>query len=167
MRAYSGEPVPDELLDRIVEAGLRSASGHAYYPWELVVVRDHATLEALSKCREHGAGMLASADAAIVVLGNPDAADTWVEDCSSVMANMHLEASACGVGSCWVQGRMRTAADGRTAHEHVAELLGIPEGYQLEAILSLGMPETAFEVREFDESLRLKVHEGRFGTHCR
>ena len=51
--------------------------------------------------------------AAIAVLGNPEAADTWIEDCSIVMANMHLEAAASGVGSCWVQGRMRTAADGR------------------------------------------------------
>lgn len=162
VRSYLGEAVPDELFDRIVEAGLRSASGRGLRPWELIVVRDHATLEALASCREHGAGMLSGADAAIVVVGNPDVADTWIEDCSIVMANMHLEASACGVGSCWIQGRMRQAADGRSTQESVAELLGIPEPYQLEAILSLGMPESVFEARQLDESLRTKVHEGRF-----
>ena len=165
VRSYSGESVPAELLDRIIEAGLRSASGRGLRPWELIVVRDRATLDALSSCRDHGAAMLSGADAAIVVVGNPDVADTWVEDCSIVMANMHLEASACGVGSCWIQGRMRTAADGRSTQEYVAELLSVPEGYQLEAILSLGMPEAVFEAREFDESLKLKAHEGRFGTH--
>ncbi len=162
VRQYSGEPVPPELLDRIVRAGLLSASGRARKPWELVVVRERETLGKLAGCRDTGAAMLSGADAAIVVLGNPEVADTWVEDCSIVVANMHLEASASGVGSCWVQGRMRTAADGRSTQDYVADLLGIPKPWQLEAILSLGMPEGQPEPREFDETLMEKVHEERF-----
>ena len=68
----------------------------------------------------------AGADAAIVVVADPTLADTWVEDCSIVMANMHLEAAASGVGSCWIQGRLRQAADGRSTHEFVANLLKVP-----------------------------------------
>ena len=162
VRQYSGEPVPQELLDRIVRAGLLSASGRRRRPWELIVVRDHGTLEKLAECRDSGSTMLAGADTAIVVLGNPEIADTWVEDCSIVMANMHLEASASGVGSCWIQGCMRTAADGRSTQDYVAELLGVPEPWQLEAILSLGMPANAPEHREFDDTLLAKVHSGRF-----
>ena len=162
VRQYSGEPVPPELLDRIVRAGLLSASGRARKPWELVVVRERETLGKLAGCRDAGAAMLSGADAAIVVLGNPEVADTWVEDCSIVMANMHLEASASGVGSCWVQGRMRTAADGRSTQEFVAELLDVPKPRQLEAILSLGMPEGASEARPFDEALLAKVHNEQF-----
>lgn len=162
VRQYSGEPVPPELLDRIVRAGLVSASGRRRRPWELVVVRDRETLGKLAGCRDSGAAMLAGADAAIVVLGNPEVADTWVEDCSIVMANMHLEASASGVSSCWVQGRMRTAADSRSTQDYVADLLGIPEPWQLEAILSLGMPEGRFEPRGLDETLMEKVHKERF-----
>lgn len=162
VRKYSGEAVPQELLDGVLEAGLRSASGRSRRPWELVVVRDRDVLNALAECRDHGASMLAGADAAIVVVGNPELSDTWVEDCSIVMANMHLAASASGVGSCWIQGRMRQAGDGRSTHEFVADLLGIPEPYQLEAILSLGMPEEPAQPRPFDEALLAKVHEGKF-----
>ena len=162
VRKYSGEHVPQELLDRIVRAGLLSASGRKRRPWELVIVRDRDTLEKLAECRDSGAAMLAGADAAIVVLGNPEVSDTWVEDCSIVMANMHLEASASGVGSCWIQGRMRTAADGRSTQYFVAELLDVPEPWQLEAILSLGMPEGPAEARPFDETLLAKVHSERF-----
>ena len=162
VRKYSGEPVPEDLLDRIVRAGLLSASGRARRPRELVVVRDRETLDRLAECRDAGAAMLAGADAAIVVLGDPEVSDTWVEDCSIVMANMHLEASASGVGSCWIQGRMRTAADGRSTQDFVAELLGIPAPWQLEAILSLGMPEDPAEARPFDEALLEKVHRERF-----
>lgn len=78
------------------------------------------------------------------------------------MANMHLEASASGVASCWIQGRMRTAADGRSTQDFVADLLNIPAPYQLEAILSLGMPESIPSYRPLDESLKAKVHKERF-----
>lgn len=162
VRTYSGEPVPQALLDRIVRAGLLSASGRRRRPWELIIVRDRGTLSALAECRDSGAAMLTGADAAIVVLGNPDVADTWIEDCSIVMANMHLEASASGVGSCWIQGCMRTAADGRSTQDFVANLLDVPAPWQLEAILSLGMPEGPAPTRTFDNELLVKVHEERF-----
>lgn len=162
LRRYSGESVPQALLDRILEAGLRSASGRSRRPWELIVVRDRAMLDELAECREQGATMLAGADAAIVVVADPTLADTWVEDCSIVMANMQLEAAASGVGSCWIQGRLRQAADGRSTHEFVANLLKVPAPYQLEAVLSLGMPEAEAPRRPFDEALLGKVHEERF-----
>lgn len=162
VRRYSGESVPQALLDRILEAGLRSASGRSRRPWELIVVRDRAMLDDLAECREQGTGMLTGADAAIVVVADPTLADTWVEDCSIVMANMQLEAAASGVGSCWIQARLRQAADGRSAHEFVANLLKVPAPYQLEAILSLGMPEAEAPRRPFDEALLEKVHKETF-----
>lgn len=57
---------------------------------------------------------------------------------------------------------MRQAVDGRTAQDFVAELLDLPEPWQLEAILSLGMPKEPFTERPFDEELFAKVHEERF-----
>ncbi len=162
VRKYSGEPVPQHLLDRVIEAGLRSASGRARRPWELIVVRYRETLDRLAECRDHGSAMLREADAAIVVVGNPECADTWIEDCSIVMANMHLEASASGLGSCWIQGRMRTAVDGGSTQDFVADLLDIPAPYQVEAMLSLGMTDEPAKRRPLDEALRSKVHEGRF-----
>lgn len=44
VRHYSGEPIPQELLDRVVRAGLLSLSGRKRRPWELIVIRDHDTL---------------------------------------------------------------------------------------------------------------------------
>ena len=78
------------------------------------------------------------------------------------MANMHLEASASGLGSCWIQGRMRTAADGRSTQDFVADLLDIPAPYQVEAMLSLGMADEPAKRRPLDEALRSKVHQGQF-----
>ncbi len=142
IRSYSGEPVPMEKLNQIIMAGLSSASGRAVRPWELIVVRDRQKLIDMSGCRLKGTSrMLAGADAAIIVVAREDLSDVWVEDCSIVMANMHLMASALGVGSCWIQGRGREALDGRTTEEFLRALLRFPSEYRLEAILSLGMPD--------------------------
>ena len=84
--------------------------------------------------------MLAGADACIIVSADPDACDVWIEDCSIVMSNMHLMAHSLGLGSCWIQGRLRLSADGRTTEEYLDELVGLPQGHKLLAMLSLGMP---------------------------
>lgn len=162
IRAYTGEPVPEEALRQILQAGLLSPSGRGIRPWQFVVIRERETLERMAVCRTAGAGMLAGAAAAIVVLGDEDATDVWVEDCSIAMANMHLMADALGVGSCWVQGRLRTAPDGRPAEEHLRELLGYPGHLRLEAILSLGMPERRPEPHALEELDWSKVHRERY-----
>jgi len=158
VRTYTGEAVPEEALTRILQAGLLAASGRAKRPWEFIVVRDKEMLKALSECRPSGPRMLADADCAIVVLGDEEKTDVWVEDCSIAMANMHLMADSLGVGSCWIQGRLRNAPDGRTAEEYVRERLKFPENLRLEAILSLGMPQTHPDSYELDQLPVEKIH---------
>lgn len=162
VRQYTGEAVPQEKLDQIIKAGLLAASGKAIKPWEFVVVKDKDTLAALSKSRAVGAKMLENADVAIVVLGDSAKTDVWTEDCSVAMANMHLMADAIGVGSCWVQGRLRNASDDETTEAVVQKLLGVPEQYKLEAMLSLGMTENHPEAHKDEELLMEKVHFEKF-----
>lgn len=162
VRTYTGEPVSEEKLEKILMAGLLSASGRAIRPWEFIVVRDKETLKKLSAARAMGAKMLEDADCAIVVLGDEEKTDVWTEDCSIAMANMHLMADSLGVGSCWIQGRLREASDGRTTEAYVRELLDYPENYRLEAILSLGMPDKHPEARNLEELPMEKIHQEKF-----
>lgn len=162
VRTYTGEPVSEECLMKIVQAGLLSASSRNYEPWELIVVRDKEMLNRLSDCRAGSAKMLAGADAAIVVLGKEEKSDVWVEDCSIVMSNMHLMADSLGVGSCWIQGRLREAAEGGSTEAYVRELLGFPEELRLEAILSLGMPAGKRPPKELSKLPMEKVHYGKY-----
>ena len=141
VRTYTGEAVSEEDVTCILQAGLLSASGKAIRPWEFIVVRNKETLKSMSRCRGAGSQMLEAADCAVVVLGDEEKSDVWVEDCSVAMANMHLMADSLGVGSCWIQGRLREAPGGRTTEAYLRELLEFPENYRLEAILSLGMPQ--------------------------
>ncbi|MBT9777712.1 nitroreductase [Clostridium sp. MCC353] len=158
VRTYTDEPISNDSLQKILQAGLLSASSRGVRPWELIVVRDKGILKQMSECRIGSAKMLSGADAAIVVIGNITASDVWVEDCSIVMSNMHLMADSLGIGSCWIQGRLREAPDGRTTENYLKELLKFPDGFALEAVLSLGMPDKHPAKRELSELPMNKIH---------
>ena len=164
VRNYTGAPVPVEALEQILNAGMMGPSGKAIYPWELIVVRDKQKLIDLSGCRMGGAArMLAGADVAIAVVAGEELSDTWIEDSSIVMENMHLMASALGVGSCWIQGRGRTAINGDATEDYVRTILQYPSEYRLEAILSLGMPEKDEAVEKSPDQLPFfKVHLNKY-----
>lgn len=123
IRQYTGAPIPEDAMTKIVQAGLLSPSSCNRRPWELIVVKNKETLEKMAAARTGAANMLTGAAAAIVVLGDETVTDVWTEDCSIVMASMHLMASSLGIGSCWIQGRNREAADGSSSEEYLRELL--------------------------------------------
>ena len=111
IRKYTDADISDKDLQTILQAGLLSASGRAARPWEFIVVRDKEMLQKMSESRVGAAKMLANANAAIVVIADESKTDVWVEDCSIAMSNMHLAASTLGIGSCWIQGRLRMTPD--------------------------------------------------------
>ena len=162
VRQYTGEPIPAEKLEQILKAGLVAPSGHNAKPVEMIVVKDKETLKRLAGARTGAANMLEHADCAIVVLAAHEKSQTTIEDCSAAMMQMHLLADSLGIGSCWIQGRVREASDGRTSDEYVREILGYPSQYVLECMLSLGMPEKHPEAREVASSDWARVHEEHF-----
>ena len=141
VRKFTGEAVPADQLEMILAAGCAVPSSRGAYPWRFLPVTDRALLENMSHCRKGAAGMLKKAGAAIVVLGD-DRYDAWVEDCSLALGNMHLMADYLGLGSCWIQGRMREAEDGRSTEDYLRELLGFPAELKLEAVLAVGVAES-------------------------
>lgn len=163
IRKYTSEAITEENLKLIIQAGLLSASGKGKRPWRFVVVKDKELLNKLSESRIGAAKMLENADCAIVVLGDETASDTWIEDCSIALSNMHLMADSLGVGSCWIQGRLREQSEGVTTEEYVKNLIEIPDGFRLEAMLSLGMPEKQPKPHNLDELAADKVYKDKYG----
>lgn len=163
VRQYTDEAVPDELLKKILYAGLAAASSKNRRPWEFIVVRDKDMLYKLSDCRPGAGNLLLNCDTAIVIAADSELVDVWVEDCASAMTQMHLMADALGVGSCWLQVRLRKAPDGIQDTETVVRnLLGIPDQYGVMAILTLGMPATHPGARTLDDLLLEKIHHEHF-----
>lgn len=162
VRSYTQEPIPEKTLTTVLQAGLLSPSSRSIRPWELIVVQDGDTLKKMADCRAGSARMLAGAKAAIVVIADETASDVWIEDCSIVMSNMHLMADSLGLGSCWIQGRLRKTAQGQSTELYLRELLNYPESCRLEAILSLGMPRNHAAGQELHSLPSDKIHWNRF-----
>ena len=151
VKKYTGEPIPEEKLRYIVQAGFLAPSSRNLKPWKFIVVRDKAVLKQLAGAKAMGGAMLADADAAIVVTADSVLADTWVEDCSIAMTYMHLAAAEQGVGSCWVQYLLRQTVYGREAEEEVRKILSIRIPYRLVGMLALGMPKEEPAPHTLDE----------------
>ena len=141
IRKYTDENISDEVLNQIIEAGKLAPSGRNKKPVKLVLVKDKEILEYLSNTRSHGSQILAGANAAIVVVGDSELSDTWIEDCSIAMMIMQLRATELGIGNCWVQVRGRYLDEtGELTADLIKSKLNIEDKYSVECMLSLGMP---------------------------
>ena len=158
IRKYTGEDIPEETLNQILQAGLLAPTSRNLKPWEFYVVRDKETLRKLSAAKNAGGGMLAQCSAAIAVFGDSEKADTWVEDCSIAMSFMMLMAEEKGAGCCWVQIHFRKDAAGKAAEENVREILAVPAGFRIAGILAMGIPAEEAKAHEPSDADWSKVH---------
>ena len=134
VRSFADRPVPDDEVRAILDAGARSQSSKNTQPWQFVVVRDRASLEAMSKMGDF-AGHLAGADFAVLLVGRQDS--IWNNfDLGQTAAFLQLAASDLGVGSC-------IAAIYRP--DEAKQLLGIPADHTAYCAISFGYPAPDFK----------------------
>ena len=137
VRAYESTPVPDEKLDRILEAARLAPPAGSIQPWHFIVVTDREKREALAKGGRY-ARFLAESPVAIVGCGDQKASPNWYAvDVAIAMQNMVLTATAEGLGTCWV---------GSFSEERVKSLLKIPERFRVVALLAVGYPRGKLEL---------------------
>lgn len=162
-RKYTGNIVPADCIQQIMNAGLLAPSSRNLKSSELIAVNDPQMLNQLSHAKAAGGGMLKDAACGIVVIGDSERSDAWIEDCSITMTYMMLKATELGIANCWVQIRNRFSApdsDGNAelASEKVRKLLQIPENFSVLAILSLGCPAENLIQHSFEEIDPSKIH---------
>ena len=109
-----------------------------------MIIEDKDTLEALSQMRDSGAGLLAGAQSAIVVMGDETKTDLWVDNCAISATFVQLAVTAMDLVSCWVhvngRPRMKAEPEGATAEDYVTELLGIKDGLRPYCVIAIGYP---------------------------
>jgi nitroreductase len=133
VRKFSDEPIADEHLDRILNAGRRTGSSKNDQHWAFIVIRDRDHLTELAAVG-HYAGHLAGATVAIAIV-TPDASGHYnnsvMWDNGRAAQNMVLAAWELGIGSV-----PATVYD----HELASRLLGLPEDRRCDFLLSFGHP---------------------------
>ena len=158
IRKYTGEEIPEEKLNRILQAALLAQTSRGKQPWEFYVIKDPEVLQKLSRAKKHGAALLADCNTAIAVFADSDLSDAWIEDSSVALAHMSLMAEEQGVGACWVQMRMRKNTEGNDAEQNVRDILGVELPWRLVGLMALGMPAEEKEGYSLDELNWEKVH---------
>jgi len=161
IRLYLKKPVEREKIKEVLKAAMFSPSAMHRRPWEFVVVEDESLKKQLSKATPW-ASFAANAPVILVVLGDCKLSRLWREDCSIVGAYIYLEATAQGLGTCWIQVGESKTPDGRDSEEYVRKLLNIPENFRVLALFPIGYPGEKKEEHNESEFEKRKVHWGKW-----
>jgi len=135
---FTAAAVPREDLKKIVLAGMRAPSAKNERVTSFVIVDDPEQIEAVAKILDRP--VCHAAKAIIVCVTDPrpvfQGVSFAVEDCAAAVENMLLAITAMGYASVWVEGGLRL---GDTA-KRLGQLLGVPEGLQVQIALPIGVP---------------------------
>ena len=162
MRKFTDEELAADDVTQLLKSALMSPSSKGKHAWHFVVVDDKDMLEKLSHCKAQGADFLAGAAMAVVVVGDPEESDVWIEDASVASTVLLYQAEDLGLGACWIQVRERYTDEGQPADNIVRYLLEIPEPLRAVSIVALG--HKGMERKPFNEERLLwnKVHVDKF-----
>jgi nitroreductase len=138
IRKYKPDPVPKDVLDRILEAGRIAPSAKNIQPWRFIVVKDKETKKRVAQaCR--GQNWMADADVILVACILNDIAwgrmggymSSGPVDLAIAVDHMILAAANEGLGTCWI---------GAFVEADVKKILNVPEKVTVIALTPIGYP---------------------------
>mgnify|MGYP001140479693 CR=1 FL=1 len=139
VRGYKPDPVPEELLDKVLEAARRAPTAANRQPFRFVVVTTKGREEELA--RIYGRRWFTQAPYVIVVVAVPGEAWRRMDDkpydevdATIAMDHLILAATALGLGTCWIAAFDPAAT---------RDVLGLPDDVEPIAITPLGWPDKA------------------------
>lgn len=105
IRKYKPDMIPEDVLNRIIEAGTYAATGMGKQSPIIIAVTNKEIRDKFSKMNAQIMGVdsdpFYGAPVVLIVLADK-ARPTYVYDGSLVMGNLMLAAHAEGIGSCWI-----------------------------------------------------------------
>jgi nitroreductase len=137
IRRYQPDPISEEMVEQILEAGRCAPSASNRQPWIFVVVRDRAVLQQVAQDAAYYFirwAHVAEAPLLIALCGNAGSRvyrQFLHEDIGLAGGQMMLQAKALGLGTCWLGGLDRKA---------IAATLKLPEQVELVGLLTVGFP---------------------------
>jgi nitroreductase len=145
IRAYKPDPISDEVLRRILEAGRLAPSAKNIQPWKFIVVKDPQIRAQLAKASRNQA-FISEAPVVICAVALKDIAfgrmggywNSYPVDVAIALEHIILAATNEGLGTCWI---------GAYDEKAVKEVLKIPENVQVIALTPLGYPKEIPECR--------------------
>lgn len=141
IRDYEDKPVPEEKLNRLLEAARLSPSARNNQDRRFIVVRDKKQRERLTNAAR-GQKHVATAPVIIVAVGTnpeyhmPNDVPAYAVDLAIAIDHMTLVAVEEGLGTCWIGGFLQESA---------RKALDIPEDCIIASMLTVGYPNSVPE----------------------
>ncbi len=139
-RLFEPRPVPDEVLDQLLEVARWTGSGRNTQPWHFILIKDKDTLKKISEVRP-SINWVADAPVAIaIVVDGPDSAILSFDE-GRLSERLFIAAKLLGLGggTAWY-GDADQQAQGRA-------ILGIPDDKIARSVVVLGYPTTTKDHR--------------------
>jgi nitroreductase len=137
IRKYRDQPVPDEMIRKLLAAAMSAPSARNAQPWQFVIL-DKGELLAEAARVNPNAHMAAHAPVAILVCGDltlEKSPGYWPQDCAAAVQNLLLAAHALGLGAVWTGIYPR-----ENRVEGFRRLLDLPENVIPHCLVVLGYP---------------------------
>jgi nitroreductase len=138
VRKYKPDPIPDEVLNRILEAGRIAPSAKNIQPWRFIIVKDPGTKK---KIAEASRSQLWIADADVILVGCILDQIAWGRmggymssgpvDVAIALDHMILAAANEGLGTCWI---------GAFVEKDIKHILNVPDDVTVLALTPIGYP---------------------------
>ena len=139
VRSFADTPIPDEVLNQILEAGRLAPTAMNFQPQRVFVIRSAEALEKMrtvKKCYGANTVLMVCGDTE-VACNRPKVDHCMAEmDCTIATTQMMLAAKSLGVGSCWI-----CAFDVPAMHA----VFDLPDNLTPYVLLALGYPSDTAE----------------------
>ena len=162
IRYFKSDPVPDDLIHKLIEAGTKAPSGGNRQGWKFLVITDSGTKKKIGdyyeqgwehaygaatsdpgqlqphvhRSAEHLARTMGEAPVLLMACIEHDGGPSTMGRGGSIfpsVQNILLAARALGLGSCLTSLHKRY-------EDEIKELLSIPENVETAALLPIGFP---------------------------
>lgn len=142
IRAYKKQNVPEEIVEKLIDAASLAPSAGNIQPWKFVIARKQDTKKKLAQAASQA--FIEEAPVVIVVCANEARASMGydvrgktlycIQDTAAATQNILLTAYSLGLGTCWIGAfNENEAKKAINAPEEMRPLAIIPVGYANEA----------------------------------
>jgi nitroreductase len=142
LRNYDPDrPVPEAVLQRILDAGRIAPSAHNNQPWKFIIVSSQLLLSKVKMCYQRE--WIRDAPLILILAGLRN--EAWIRDydgynsvetdAAIALTHIILAAANEGVGTCWIMAYNPFA---------LREVLNLDDNYQIFGITPLGYPKHGY-----------------------
>jgi nitroreductase len=139
IRAFKPQDIPEETVERLIDAARHAPSAGNIQPWEFIIVRKPETKTKLVQATHQS--FIEEAPVVIVVCADENRSSTrygirgetlyCIQDTAAATQNILLTAHSLGLGTCWI---------GAFNEDEAKKALKTPVGIRPVAMIPIGYP---------------------------